>query len=185
MVRQIGEFRELSSPAQKYYLDTSTVLDAIDPNRPYHVNVESAFTPSKNKYVFSEYMKQELEGAMRHHEDFIARRDDLERRYFTFQRQKMSIFVRNDRRTVALASSSRTIGRRVGISRHDVVHIGICGEEEVDNIVSEDHHMYGRSKRGLPYISEVKNEYSTVCGKRFSDPRAVFTARGGSITRRV
>jgi hypothetical protein len=173
------------SPAEQHYLDTCTVLDAIDRTSRFHVKVQSAFARSKNKYVFSEYMKHELEAVLRHQRDLATRRDDLKRAYLTFFQQKMSTYVRNDRRTAALAACSPRISWRVGISRQDVVHIGICGEEQIDNIVSEDHHIYGRSRSGQPYVSQVKNEYSTVCNKRFSEPNVVFTTRSGSITRRV
>lgn len=162
----------------KYYFDTSTVIDCIDDSSPYHKNVTRAITQTQSPRVFSEYMENELKSVLRHAEKFIPKKDYMLEKYFNLKQTLNSIFVQNDSRVSNLHNLCKR--RRIRpLKFQDMVHIGICGLENIINIISEDRHIFGRDRFGQPIIDTVRRLL------QFSDPRHTFTTRSGFLRQEI
>jgi predicted nucleic acid-binding protein len=170
----------MNNVSEKYYFDTCTVIDAINDRSPYHEGVNSALGQIKGDSVFSEYMEDELKRVLRKSEMFRSRMDDLLSKYVTLKQQLGAKLVENDTKVSNLERYSKRISRRVGIKQADIVHIGICGEKNIENIVSEDWHIHGKNKNGVPFISIVKTEFSMVYNT-FFNPQNAFSTRQGFL----
>jgi hypothetical protein len=92
--------------------------------------------------------------------------------------------VVNDIKVSDLERCSKRISRRVRIKQADVVHIGICGKENIENIVSEDRHIHGRNRNGVPFIFMVRNEFLRV-RYTFFNPQHALSTREGFLRRHV
>jgi predicted nucleic acid-binding protein len=174
----------MNNVSEKYYFDTCTVIDSINDNSPYQQNVNSALSQIKGDFVFSEYMEDELKRVLRKSEVFRPRMDYLLSKYVALKQRVSATLVVNDIRVSDLERCSKRISRRVGIKQADIVHIGICGKENIENIVSEDWHIHGKSKKGVPFISIVKNEFSMV-HNTFYNPQHAFSTRQGFLKKHV
>ena len=64
------------------------------------------------------------------------------------------------------------------------VHIGICGLKNITSIISEDWHIYGRDKQGIPFIETVK-KVVTRNFYRASNPKHVYTTRQGYLKQEI
>jgi predicted nucleic acid-binding protein len=174
----------MNNVSEKYYFDTCTIIDAINDSSPHHKCVNSALSQIKGGFVFSEYMEDELKRVLRKSEVFRPRMDYLLGKYVTLKQQVSATLVVNDIKVSDLERCSRRISRRVRIKQADVVHIGICGKENIENIVSEDWHIHGRNRNGVPFIFMVRNEFLRV-HNTFSNPQHAFSTREGFLRRHI
>jgi len=167
----------------KYYFDTCTVIDGIDNSSRYHRNVFQAITQIPGLSVFSEYMENELKSVLRHAEKFRERQDFLLREYTRLKIRLKASFISNDSRIQNLHIWCKRL-RVAPLKFQDMVHVGICGLENIPNIISDDWHIYGQSRRhGRPFIDVIKDRLSAI--QRFSNPEHAFTTRSGSLKMEV
>jgi len=167
----------------KYYFDTCTIIDSIDNSSPFYNNVVRVINQIQGQLFFSEYMENELKSVLRHVEKFISRKDDLERDYLKVKQNLNPNFVPNDAKTLNLHIFCKRQRIRP-LKPQDMVHIGICGLENIPNIISEDWHIYGRSKKHKqPFIDIVKQKLSSTLNS--SNPKHAFTTRQGYLKREV
>jgi len=174
----------MNNVSKKYYFDTCTVIDAINDSSPHHKSVKSALSQIEGSSVFSEYMEDELKRVLRKSEMFRSRMDNLLSEYVNLKQKLGATVVVNDTKVSSLEMYSRRISRRVRIKQADVVHIGICGKENIENIVSEDWHIHGRNRNGVPFIFIVRNEFLRV-HNTFSNPQHAFSTREGFLRRHI
>jgi hypothetical protein len=129
-------------------------------------------------------MEDELKRVLRKSEMFRSRMDNLLSKYVNLKQKLGATVVVNDTKVSSLEMYSRRISRRVRIKQADVVHIGICGKENIENIVSEDWHIHGRNRNGVPFIFMVRNEFLRV-HNTFSNPQHAFSTREGFLRRHI
>jgi hypothetical protein len=129
-------------------------------------------------------MEDELKRVLRKSEMFRSRMDNLLSEYVNLKQKLGATVVVNDTKVSSLEMYSRRISRRVRIKQADVVHIGICGKENIENIVSEDWHIHGRNRNGVPFIFMVRNEFLRV-HNTFSNPQHAFSTREGFLRRHI
>jgi hypothetical protein len=129
-------------------------------------------------------MEDELKRVLRKSEMFRSRMDNLLSEYVNLKQKLGATVVVNDTKVSSLEMYSRRISRRVRIKQADVVHIGICGKENIENIVSEDWHIHGRNRNGVPFIFIVRNEFLRV-HNTFSNPQHAFSTREGFLRRHI
>ena len=180
----------MSKARQKNYFDTCTIIDAIDYTSRYYTNVRQALKQVKGDCVFSEYMEVELKGVLRKSR-FSGIKDKLLSEYAHLKRALQAKWIPNDRGIMNLHRIARWLQKEVrslcrgGYPKFpDIVHIGICGLEDITNILSEDWHIYGRSIQGIPFVEIVKRVISrNVCN--VSNPQHVYTTRRGYLRREV
>lgn len=162
----------------KYYFDTCTIIDYIDDRSSFNKKVVCAITQIKGLRVFSEYMENELKSVLRHAEKFYERKDIMLNNYIKVKQSSNIKFIPNNNQILSLHRFC--IRQEVRpLKFQDMVHIGICGLENVPNIVSEDWHIHGHEGTGRPFIEKVRNEL------RFNDPRHAFTTRSGYLKMEV
>ncbi|MGC9086013.1 MAG: hypothetical protein ACP5IT_07500 [Thermoproteota archaeon] len=160
-------------PAEKNYFDTCTVIDIIDDNSRYHSYVIKAVSQIRGKWVFSEYMENELKSVLRHAERFSQRKDVLLNNYSRVKQNFNPIWVPISQQIASLHNYCRISSRRVRIKFQDMVHIGICSLENIINIISDDWHI-------SMLIEIVKQELSHFYSN-ISNPKHVYTTRQGYI----
>jgi hypothetical protein len=129
-------------------------------------------------------MEDELKRVLRKSEMFRSRMDNLLSEYVNLKQKLGATVVVNDTKVSSLEMYSKRISRRVRIKQADVVHIGICGKENIENIVSEDWHIHGRNRNGVPFIFMVRNEFLRV-HNTFSNPQHAFSTREGFLRRHI
>ena len=100
-------------------------------------------------------------------------------------------WIPNDRSIMDLHKVAKRLQRDVRSSCRggypkfpDIVHIGICGLKNITSIISEDWHIYGRDKQGIPFIETVK-KVVTRNFYRASNPKHVYTTRQGYLKQEV
>jgi hypothetical protein len=122
-------------------------------------------------------MENELKSVLRHAKKFRERKDEMLNNYIKIKSSNVK-FIPNNQRILSLHHSCRE--RRIyPLKFQDMVHIGICGLENIPNIVSDDWHIYGRAGARIPFIEIVRTAL------HFSDPKHAFTTRSGYLKMEV
>ncbi len=181
---------DIMSKEIQNYIDTSTIIDAIDPGSRFHTAVISALRQIVGSFAFSEYMEIELKGVLRKSR-FNRRRDILLRNYANLKQRFNTTWIPNNRDVITLHNQSRRLERLVRrlcggvrIRFPDIVHIGICGLKNIENIISEDWHIHGRNRHGDPFIVIVREVISQNI-RNVNNPIRAYMCRLGRPIRTV
>lgn len=174
----------------KNYFDTCTVIDAINNSSKYYAKVTKSLKQVVGDNEFSEYMEHELKSVLRHSK-FVGSKDLLLSKFNALRKHLKASWIKNDYRISKLHDHCKRIQKRVrklckpekSPKFQDMVHIGICGLENILNIISDDGHIYGRNKQGRPFVDIVKDEISQMSS--ISNPQHVYTTRDGQLSRKI